>query len=61
MSPSDDDRHEELQRLALITRMLDDPGTASEFDDLLGEEEAAALLGYPDVRMTRKPARKATS
>jgi hypothetical protein len=61
MSPSDDDRLEEMQRLALITRMLDDPGTASELDDLLGEEETATLLRYPDVRTTRKPARKATS
>lgn len=58
MSP-DDDRHEEMQRLALITRILDDPGMTSEVDDLLGEDETAALLRYPDVRTTRRPVRKA--
>jgi hypothetical protein len=61
MSPTDDDRLEEMQRLALITRMLHDPGTTSELDDLLGEEETAALLRCPDVRTTRKSSRKATS
>jgi hypothetical protein len=61
MSPSDDDRLEEMQRLALITRLLDDPGMASEFDELLGEAETASLLRYPDVRTTRKVARKASS
>lgn len=58
MSPSDDDRLEELHRLALITRILDDPGLVSDFDDLLGEDETASLRQHPEVRITRRPARK---
>jgi hypothetical protein len=57
MSPSDDDRLEEMHRLAIITRLLDDPGTASEFDDLLDEEETASLTRHPDISI-RKPVRK---